>query len=60
MWLYQKFAATYHVGFYTPDGLADWITESEWKTKEEAALRVRWLNGGNVENEKTEEKPPWD
>lgn len=34
------------VGFYTPDG--EWVPESDYATAEEAAERVRWLNGGKV------------
>ena len=33
------------VGFYTPQGV--WIAESDHNTKEAAADRVHWLNGGN-------------
>lgn len=33
------------VGFYSPDG--EWHSESDSTTKEEAASRVHWLNGGN-------------
>ncbi len=32
------------VGFYDPQG--KWVPESDWPTKEEAAARVHWLNGG--------------
>ncbi len=32
------------VGFYEPDGT--WIAESDYSNKEEAAERVRYLNGG--------------
>jgi hypothetical protein len=32
------------VGFYKPDG--EWIAESDHDTKESAAERVRYLNGG--------------
>lgn len=31
------------VGFYAGD---KWMPESDWPTKEEAADRVHWLNGG--------------
>lgn len=34
------------VGFFAPDG--KWNPESEWVTKEEAASRVHWLNGGQA------------
>lgn len=40
----------YTVGFYAPDG--KWNPESDWATKEEAAKRVHYLNGGiNANNE---------
>jgi hypothetical protein len=32
------------VGFYTPAG--EWIPESDWETKQEAASRVHYMNGG--------------
>ena len=35
----------YTVGFYDPSG--EWQPESGWNTKEEAATRVHYLNGGN-------------
>ena len=35
----------YVVGFYNPNG--GWIPESDHDTKEAAADRVHWLNGGN-------------
>lgn len=34
------------VGYYTPSG--EWMPESTWDSKEKAAERVRWLNGGNM------------
>ena len=34
----------YTVGFFDPDG--KWQAESDWSTKEEAARRVHYLNGG--------------
>ena len=33
------------VGFYNPDG--KWNPESDWDSKEDAAKRVHYLNGGN-------------
>lgn len=38
------------VGYYNPHG--DWQLESEHSTADAAALRVRWLNGGNLPDEK--------
>lgn len=32
------------VGFYRPDG--EWVSESDHSKREEAAKRVRYLNGG--------------
>jgi hypothetical protein len=37
----------YTVGFYIP-GTNDWMSESDWPSKEEAANRVHWLNGGDL------------
>ena len=34
-------------GFYTPDG--DFETDSDHDSKEDAARRVHWLNGGDSE-----------
>ncbi len=34
----------YTVGFYTPDG--KWEPESDYNTRDEAARRVHYLNGG--------------
>jgi len=34
------------VGFYTPEGV--WHPDSDYNSREEAAARVRWLNGGAV------------
>jgi len=34
----------YTVGFYAPNG--KWIPESDYDTKESAASRVHYLNGG--------------
>lgn len=34
----------YTVGFYTPKG--EWVAESDHDSKEDAANRVHWLNGG--------------
>ena len=32
------------VGFYKADG--KWYSESDWESKEQAATRVHYLNGG--------------
>ena len=44
VYLKSKGEEVYTVGFYDPKG--DWITESDHGTKEKAAERVAWLNGG--------------
>lgn len=35
----------YTVGFYAPDG--EWMPESDYNDKQEAAARVHFLNGGS-------------
>lgn len=45
MYVYKPLGNYYSVGFYTPDG--EWIEESLCETREEAAGRVHYLNGGN-------------
>ena len=37
----------YTVGFYKPDG--EWVPESDHPSKDKAAERVAYLNGGNKE-----------
>jgi len=32
------------VGFYTPSG--EWVSESDYECRDDAAERVHWLNGG--------------
>lgn len=45
MWVYiQSEPLLWTVGFYAPDGT--WNPESDWGSRDEAAERVRWLNGG--------------
>ena len=45
MYVYLRSGANlYTVGFFTPSG--EWIAESDWDSRESAALRVHWLNGG--------------
>ncbi len=34
------------VGFYDPKG--HFVPESDYSSREEAAMRVHWLNGGSV------------
>lgn len=45
MWVYRETqSGVWTVGFYSPDKV--WNPETDWRTAEEAAARVRWLNGG--------------
>lgn len=45
MYVYkQSEPGLWTVGFYTPEG--KWIAESDWSDHNEAAERVRYLNGG--------------
>lgn len=44
VWVYiQSEPGLYTVGFYDPRG--EWHADTDWRTKEEAANRVAWLNG---------------
>jgi hypothetical protein len=52
MWIYicserSSCYSLYTVGFYNPKG--EWQSESDYGTKEEAAARVHYLNGGKDE-----------
>jgi hypothetical protein len=42
------------VGFYDPTG--GWHSDSDWDTREEAASRCHYLNGGNPEAAEVEGK----
>ncbi len=44
MWVYRTHGLYYVVGFYDPAGV--WNQDSRHDTKEEAAERVHYLNGG--------------
>jgi hypothetical protein len=47
MYVYiQSEKTVWTVGFYSPDG--QWHAESDHTTPDDAARRVRWLNGGGV------------
>lgn len=46
----------YTVGFYTPGG--NWKSESDHDTKESAAKRVHYLNGGNLHHNNDLPLPP--
>ena len=44
-WVYiQSEPNLYTVGFYDPHGA--WHADSDWRTREEAATQVHYLNGG--------------
>lgn len=43
----QSEPSLWTVGFYDPEGT--WIPESDHPSKEEAAERAHWLNGGCYE-----------
>ena len=46
MWVYiKRESGLFTVGFYNPDG--NWRPESDHPTKESAARRVNYLNGGS-------------
>ena len=48
MYVYKKTEPQlWTVGFYTPDGT--WEPEDDYGSKEEAAERVSYLNGGEVQ-----------
>lgn len=49
MWVYRQEnpaweASKWLVGYWSPE--KNWFTESSYGSREEAAARVRWLNGG--------------
>lgn len=44
MWVYIRSDAGYTVGFWSPD--KTWHSDSDWPTREQAASRVHFLNGG--------------
>ncbi|KKM63458.1 hypothetical protein LCGC14_1511190 [marine sediment metagenome] len=49
MWVYiEAERGVFTVGFYTPDGR--WQPESNHRTKESAAKRVHYLNGGKCDD----------
>jgi len=49
MWVYKRSEGNHlwTVGFYTPAG--GWESESDHPSKEKAAARVHYLNGGEEE-----------
>ena len=57
MWVYicserSSYHSLYTVGFYDPKG--EWQPESDHGTKEDAAARVHYLNGGKDEKQSLE------
>lgn len=55
MWVYRLTeGGIYTVGFYTPQG--EWCTDSDHESKEAAALRVHYLNGGGLTAEDVDRK----
>lgn len=48
MWVYiESEEGVFTVGFYAPDG--KWMAETDCDSKDEAASRVHFLNGGSRE-----------
>lgn len=48
MYVYvQSEPGLYTVGHYAPDG--QWVPESDHDSKDKAAVRAHWLNGGNLD-----------
>ena len=45
----QSEAQLWTVGYYTPGGR--WVSESDHSTKQQAAERVHWLNGGKEDSD---------
>jgi len=53
-WVYRQTEPhLFTVGFYSPDG--EWHPESDWSTRQEAADRVHYLNGGKNTPNQAEE-----
>ena len=56
MWVYIRTEFSpyelYTVGFYSPNG--EWRTDSDHGTREDAARRVHYLNGGKESANDTE------
>ena len=48
MWVYESFeSGLWTVGYYAPGG--KWMPESDHSSKDAAAARVHYLNGGDPE-----------
>lgn len=50
VYVYSRLDDLYTTGFYDPEG--KWQPDRDCPTREEAAQRVHWLNGGNCNSEK--------
>lgn len=46
VYIQSEIGSVWTVGFYTPANT--WIAESDWDSKEKAAERARWMNGGDA------------
>lgn len=44
MWVYRLVSDRYEVGYFTPNG--EWFAESSYESRNDAAARVNYLNGG--------------
>lgn len=44
-YVYRQVDTEWEVGFFSPFG---WVTESSHKSRVDAVLRLRWLNGGEM------------
>jgi len=52
-WVYiQSEPSLWTVGFYSPDGR--WQPDSDHSSREEAAERVHYLNGGHIQKQEPE------
>lgn len=45
MWVYFQSGTRFKVGWYDPDRV--WHEDTDWGSRESAAARVHYLNGGN-------------
>lgn len=49
MWVYREWKENgetrFTVGYFMPD--KTWVPDSTWDTRDKAAARVNYLNGGN-------------
>lgn len=47
MWVYCEIGSRWVVDYFMPD--KEWFADSDYETKEDAAARVNYLNGGTGE-----------